>query len=309
MGSFIFYGWGLGFWMAAPAPEMLLPIALFLAVQLPLSAWWLPRFRYGPVETSGAGSPTAGWLRLSANASCEQGVRAAPHRRVVGPGVDHHLVELEVARQLADLRAAARPSRRRPRCASARGSAARPRRSRARRWHPATAGARARRAPIDAPAVARERQVRRLLVAVGGERPDAERGLRHRMALARLEALAIERHRHLGALAVGEEVGEGIGQAEVGRELRAVVGAAEDPDLRRVRSQRMGGDAGVGADEVQACRSRTCTGKSSAAWLAFGFRARAVRMSPPGARPTPRSIRPGASASRTRNCSATLRAL
>ena len=45
--------------------------------------------------------------------------------------------------------------------------------------------------------------------------------------------------------------------------------------------------------EVQACRSRTCSGKSSAAACAFGFSARAVRMSPPGARPTPRSMRPG----------------
>jgi uncharacterized protein len=29
---------------------VLLPMALFLGVQLPLSAWWLSRFRYGPVE-------------------------------------------------------------------------------------------------------------------------------------------------------------------------------------------------------------------------------------------------------------------
>ncbi|MCE9659228.1 MAG: DUF418 domain-containing protein [Burkholderiales bacterium] len=51
MGSFIFYAWGLGFWgRATPLVEVLLPIALFLAVQLPLSAWWLSRFRYGPVE-------------------------------------------------------------------------------------------------------------------------------------------------------------------------------------------------------------------------------------------------------------------
>jgi uncharacterized protein len=51
MGSFIFYAWGLGFWGRASAlVEVLLPIALFLIVQLPLSAWWLSRFRYGPVE-------------------------------------------------------------------------------------------------------------------------------------------------------------------------------------------------------------------------------------------------------------------
>jgi uncharacterized protein len=51
MGSFVFYGWGLGFWgRATPLVEVLLPTALFLVVQLPLSAWWLSRFRYGPVE-------------------------------------------------------------------------------------------------------------------------------------------------------------------------------------------------------------------------------------------------------------------
>jgi uncharacterized protein len=51
LGSFVFYGWGLGFWgRATPLVEVLLPVALFLVVQLPLSAWWLSRFRYGPVE-------------------------------------------------------------------------------------------------------------------------------------------------------------------------------------------------------------------------------------------------------------------
>jgi hypothetical protein len=41
--------------------------------------------------------------------------------------------------------------------------------------------------PIDAPAIARQRQVGGLLVAVGRQRPDAERRLRQRMALARLK--------------------------------------------------------------------------------------------------------------------------
>ena len=51
MGLFIFYGWGLGWWgKTTPLAEMLLAIALYVAVQLPLSAWWLARFRYGPVE-------------------------------------------------------------------------------------------------------------------------------------------------------------------------------------------------------------------------------------------------------------------
>jgi uncharacterized protein len=51
MGLFIFYGWGLGFWgKTSPLAEMLLAIGLYVAIQLPLSAWWLSQFRYGPVE-------------------------------------------------------------------------------------------------------------------------------------------------------------------------------------------------------------------------------------------------------------------
>lgn len=51
MGSFIFYGWGLGYWgRATPLVETLLAVALFFVVQLPLSAWWLSRFRFGPME-------------------------------------------------------------------------------------------------------------------------------------------------------------------------------------------------------------------------------------------------------------------
>ncbi|MEO8922023.1 MAG: DUF418 domain-containing protein [Caldimonas sp.] len=51
MGLFIFYGWGLGFWGETTAlAELLLAVALYAGIQLPLSAWWLARFRYGPVE-------------------------------------------------------------------------------------------------------------------------------------------------------------------------------------------------------------------------------------------------------------------
>ncbi len=51
MGLFVFYGWGLGFWgKTRPLTEMLLAVGLYAVVQLPLSAWWLARFRYGPVE-------------------------------------------------------------------------------------------------------------------------------------------------------------------------------------------------------------------------------------------------------------------
>ena len=51
LGTFIFYGWGLGVWgRASPAQEVGLAFGLVLAVQLPLSRWWLKRFRQGPVE-------------------------------------------------------------------------------------------------------------------------------------------------------------------------------------------------------------------------------------------------------------------
>jgi len=51
MGLFVFYGWGLGFWgKTRPLTEMFLAVALFVIVQLPLSAWWLAHHRYGPVE-------------------------------------------------------------------------------------------------------------------------------------------------------------------------------------------------------------------------------------------------------------------
>jgi uncharacterized protein len=51
LASFVFYGWGLGLWgRAGPAAETLLALALFVFVQLPLSLWWLGRFRSGPLE-------------------------------------------------------------------------------------------------------------------------------------------------------------------------------------------------------------------------------------------------------------------
>ena len=51
LATFVFYGWGLGFWNSAgPAAEVALAVFLFVAVQLPLSHVWLKRFRYGPLE-------------------------------------------------------------------------------------------------------------------------------------------------------------------------------------------------------------------------------------------------------------------
>jgi len=51
MGLAIFYGWGLGLWgRTTPLEEMALAVGLYALVQLPLSALWLGRFRYGPIE-------------------------------------------------------------------------------------------------------------------------------------------------------------------------------------------------------------------------------------------------------------------
>jgi uncharacterized protein len=58
MGTFVFDAWGLGWWnQAGPTVEVALAVGLFVAVQLPLSAWWLAHHRYGPLE--------ALWRRLS----------------------------------------------------------------------------------------------------------------------------------------------------------------------------------------------------------------------------------------------------
>ena len=97
--------------------------------------------------------------------------------------------------------------------------------------------------------------VQRLVVGVGGERPHAQRRLRRGMARARLVQAAIQVQRRFGSLAVGEEIGEGIRQPEVRRELRAVVRAAEDPQLGRahkrlLRHRRIG--ARVRGDALQA---------------------------------------------------------
>jgi len=49
--TFFFYGWGLGFWnKVGPALGLVLAIAFFFLVQVPLSAWWLKSFELGPME-------------------------------------------------------------------------------------------------------------------------------------------------------------------------------------------------------------------------------------------------------------------
>lgn len=51
LATFIFYGWGLGFWgKIGPALQLVLAIAIYFIIQVPLSRWWLNRFTLGPME-------------------------------------------------------------------------------------------------------------------------------------------------------------------------------------------------------------------------------------------------------------------
>ena len=110
-------------------------------------------------------------------------------------------------------------------------------------------------------------------------------------------------------------MGEAVGQAEIGRDLGAVIAAAEDPDLRPRRHLRgMAATARKGwpsgsPSPSQPSRSLNLVREVGRRlrWHR-GFSAKAVRPSLPGARPRPRSIRPGAMASATLNCSATFSA-
>jgi uncharacterized protein len=47
----LFYNWGLGLWgKVGPALDLVLAVAIFFVVQVPLSRWWLSRFQLGPME-------------------------------------------------------------------------------------------------------------------------------------------------------------------------------------------------------------------------------------------------------------------
>jgi uncharacterized protein len=65
--TFIFYGWGLGFWgRGGPALQLGLAIAIFFLIQVPYSRLWLRHFPMGPMERL--------WRRLSYG-------RAAPSQK------------------------------------------------------------------------------------------------------------------------------------------------------------------------------------------------------------------------------------
>ena len=51
MGLSLYDGWGLGLWgRTRPLTDVGIAVGLYVCIQWPLSAWWLSRFRYGPVE-------------------------------------------------------------------------------------------------------------------------------------------------------------------------------------------------------------------------------------------------------------------
>jgi len=51
LATFVFYGWGLGLWgRVGPALQLVLAIAIYFAIQVPLSRFWMNRFALGPME-------------------------------------------------------------------------------------------------------------------------------------------------------------------------------------------------------------------------------------------------------------------
>jgi uncharacterized protein len=51
IGMLLFYNWGLGLWgKVGPALDMVLAVAIFFVIQVPLTRWWLNRFQQGPME-------------------------------------------------------------------------------------------------------------------------------------------------------------------------------------------------------------------------------------------------------------------
>ena len=80
----------------------------------------------------------------------------------------------------------------------------------------------------------------RLLLRVGRERPHAQRRVRLADGARSADRAAVKVERLGAGDAVGEEPRERIREPEVRRHLRAVVRAAEHPDLRARIARRVG---------------------------------------------------------------------
>jgi uncharacterized protein len=51
IGITLFYHWGLGLWgEVGPGLDLVLAVAIFFLIQVPLTRWWLSRFQRGPME-------------------------------------------------------------------------------------------------------------------------------------------------------------------------------------------------------------------------------------------------------------------
>ena len=47
----LFYHWGFNLWnKVGPALDLVIAVAIFFVIQVPLSSWWLSRFQVGPME-------------------------------------------------------------------------------------------------------------------------------------------------------------------------------------------------------------------------------------------------------------------
>ena len=155
----------------------------------------------------------------------------------------------------------------------------------------------------------------RLLAAVGAQRPSGDGRQRSGSApITGGEALAVHRS-DLAATRV-DEVGERVGQPELRRPQRALRRGSEQPRLRHVRAA--GQDLGEPGERVVRGQVVLEIGKQlgellrevvGAAVRRSRCSANVVSGSVPGARPIPRSIRPGYRPARMLNVSATLNGL
>ena len=149
----------------------------------------------------------------------------------------------------------------------------------------------------------RRREAPRLRVAVGGDDVDADHGIGPVKLFGGLEASAIDLQRRNEL--VGSEVrSEGVRQAELGGQHRAELARSENPE-RHLRSRRRHGlDALVRTGRRQEGLQFQNVLREVVGRLGERRKARSVSWSVPGARPRPRSMRPGNNRASVPNCSA-----
>jgi uncharacterized protein len=76
IGVTLFYNWGFGLWgKVGPALDLVLAVAIFFVIQVPLTRWWLNRFQQGPMEYL--------WRVLTYG----RGALRAPHEQPAAPSV------------------------------------------------------------------------------------------------------------------------------------------------------------------------------------------------------------------------------